>query len=110
MLAEVAVDRGAHPRARVPVGEAQAAEELLLPLERQAGDRPLDGEALEQHLAAASEDVLLRRSRARREVTELAQRPVRKPVAELEDVSVGIGVLADMRGDVVAAAPAAAAS
>src|SRR5947209_7838073 len=107
MLAEVAVDRGADPRARVRVGEAQAAEEALLPLERQAGDRPLDGQALEQPLAAASEDVLMRRSRARREVTELAQRALRQPVAELQDAAVRIGVLADGGAD-LSAPPAAA--
>ena len=58
MAAHVLGDRLADPLLGLLVGEPVAAQQLLLPLQRQAGDRPAHGEALEQHLGAPCPEVL----------------------------------------------------
>jgi hypothetical protein len=47
MLAQVGLERLTHPLLGRGIGEPVAAEQLLLPGERQPCDRPGDGEALE---------------------------------------------------------------
>src|SRR3954469_6403111 len=86
-------ERVAHPAARVAVGHAVAAEQLLLALERQPGDRPAHSGALEQQLAAPLPFVLLRRTGRGREPLELAQRSGRQGVAHRQDVALGVGVV-----------------
>src|SRR4051812_2183837 len=93
-LGHMLLERVAKPAARVRVGHPVAAEQLLLPLERQAGDGPAGHEPLEQQLAAALPAVLLRRGGRAAQLLELAQRSRGQRVAHGEHVAVDVGVLA----------------
>src|SRR5688500_8493742 len=73
--AQVLYERLAHPAALVRARHPVAAEQLLLALERQAGQLPAHGQPLEEELAPALPAVLGRGRRARVEPLELAHRP-----------------------------------
>src|SRR3954453_2193988 len=106
------LERLTKPAARVAVGHAVPAEQLLLALEWQPSDRPTHRHPLEQELAAALPLVLLRRAGRRLELLELAQRALRERVAHGQDVALGIGVVGGgdrLLGRLALAAPRAPA-
>src|SRR3954447_12010084 len=106
---EVLGQRGAHAPPLLGAGHPEAAEQLLLILERQAGDLPADRQALEEEIDAPLPAGLGPGGRPRVQLLELPQRAAAELVAEREDVALLVRVVARGRRGCVRLALAAAA-
>src|SRR3954454_3445239 len=93
MSREVLADRLANPLLGIGVGHPVAADQHLLIIERQPGDLPADDQALEEHLLAARPDVFGGGRIASRRLADLLDRPRAQPLAEAEDIALGVGVV-----------------
>ena len=98
VLGEVLGERFPHLLSFARAGQAVAAQQLLLALERQPGDLPADGEPLEEELHAALPAVLGGGGRLGVEVAQRAQRARAQLVAQREDVALLVAVVGGRGG------------
>ena len=101
------LDGLADPLLGLLVGHPVARQQLLLPAQGQAGDRPADGKALEQELRPPAPHVLHVGGRSSGRLLELGHGAGRNGVAQAQDVALDITVVA--RGHRLIAAPPALA-
>src|SRR3954447_16225740 len=93
MTLDVPVDRLTHPLLLARIGHPVTADQHLLVVERQAGDLPAHRQVFEEHLVAASPDVLRRGGVLAVWPVELPDGARAEGLAQREDVALGVGVV-----------------